>query len=114
MKQITKLRTMSYDMQPALRTRSSKHDKCVQVERKNKYAENAFWKRAKSIAMHKQSRVENQFEESEPIIDEKWANWVPKEKLGSGWIYNETAEDFYYISCDRSDGIPFDYEIDFA
>jgi hypothetical protein len=102
-----------YDMQPALRTRSSKHDKCVREKRQNKYAENAFWKRAKSIALHKQSRVENQFEESDAIIDEKWMNWVPACKLGNGWetVTEHRTDTIFYIN--DYDGIPFDYEIDY-
>jgi hypothetical protein len=58
------------DIQPALRTRSSKRNKRG-IEHKNKYAENAFWKRAKSIALHKQSRVDNQFEESDLIENQR-------------------------------------------
>lgn len=70
--------------------------------------------------MHKQSRVKNQFEESDPIIDEKWANWVPDSKIGNGWDnpepeckYDSRGTIFYYIinDYDRSDGIPFDFEL---
>ncbi len=80
--------SLTIEKQPILRVRSSKHDKCVRVERKVKHEESTYWKHAKSIALHKQSRVDNQFEESEPMIDGKWANWIAQGKLGDGWGTN--------------------------
>jgi hypothetical protein len=77
--------SLTIEKQPVLRTRSSKHDKCVREQRKVKHAESSYWKRAKSVAIQKQSRTENQFVESEQMIDEKWANWNAPCKLGGGW-----------------------------
>jgi hypothetical protein len=117
--------SLAIEKQPVLRTRSSKHDKCFRVERKVKHSESTYWKRAKSIAIHKQSRVENQFVESEPMIDEKWANWNAPCNLGRGWIdepikrirNNNVWAKLYNIALIYKDGIfvetvPFNYEVE--
>jgi hypothetical protein len=77
---------MFVEHDPSPRVRASKHDLWVNEEKfPIKYEEQKFWKRAKSIAIQKQSREKNQFKESESIIDTAWAHWTSSGKLGAGW-----------------------------
>lgn len=73
------------EYEPSPRVRVSKHDLWLNEKIPIKYAEQKFWKRAKSIAIQKQSREKNKFEESEAIIDTTWAHWTSSGELGAGW-----------------------------
>jgi hypothetical protein len=82
------------EYEPSPRVRASKHTRLTE-KLPMKYGEQKFWKRAKSIAIQKQSRQKNQFEESEPIFDicelaamydyGVFDNKIGVGELGAGW-----------------------------